>query len=332
MSWRSATGLGKRPFDPSPLTCEAAREQITLFLYGELSNEGCHALQRHLAICPDCREEMQIAQAMSGAMTVLPVEEPSGSLLAQTRLRLDEALDRMPRPSWIQRARQSLRTDFSLLRTAPVAAATLLCGGIGLGGFAGYHTTHRTPQAQVARFDGPIAIAGVSNVSQQPDSGLVQVEYLRLVPEVAVGQAEDPAIRELLLAGARSPMGPAVAGNSLGLLASACGPGRDCGNDDAVRNALLVALRYDADPQVRQQALHGLGAYVADDMHVRDAMLEAVLEDNDPAVRSEAIGMLAPVSADSSVQQVLRTIASQDGNPRIRTVSREVLDQVPHIQ
>ncbi|MGI8770085.1 MAG: zf-HC2 domain-containing protein [Acidobacteriaceae bacterium] len=332
MSWRSATGLGKHPFDPTPLDCEAAREHITLFLYGELSDQGCHALEQHLAGCPACREELQIAQTMSGAMTVLPVAEPSAGLLAQTRLRLDEALDRMPRPSWMQRARQSIRTDFRLLRTAPVAAATLLCGGMALGGFAGYHSVHRTPPPLVDRFDGPIAVAGVSSVALQPDSGLVQVEYLRLMPEVAVGSAEDPAIRELLVAGARSPMGPAVASSALGLLASACGNGRDCGNDDTVRNAFLVALRYDPSSQVRQQALHGLASYVADDMHVRDAMLEAVLDDNDPAVRSEAIAMLAPVSADSSVRQVLGTVASQDGNPRIRTVSQQVLNQIPQIQ
>ncbi len=332
MSWRSATGLGKRPFDLTPLDCEAAREQITLFLYGELSDEGCHALEQHLAGCPACREELQIAQTMSGAMTVLPMAEPSPSLLAQTRVRLDEALDRMPRPSWIQRARQSIRTDFRLLRTAPVAAAALLCGGLALGGFAGYQTQRPAAQTHLVAPEGPIAIAGVSNVSVQPDSGMVQVEYLRLMPEVAVGPADNPAIRELLVAGARSPMGPAVAGSALGLLAAACGEGRDCGNDDAVRNAFLVALRYDPNSQVRQQALHGLASYVADDMHVRDAMLEAVLDDNDPAVRSEAIAMLAPVSADSSVQQVLHTVASQDGNPRIRTVSQQVLSQIPPVQ
>ena len=332
MSWRSATGLGKRPFDPSPLNCEAAREQITLFLYGELSDEGCHALEQHLAACPACREEMRIAQAMSHVMTVLPVEEPSGSLLAQTRVRLNEALDSMPRASWLDRARQSVRTDFRLLRTAPIAAATLLCAGVGLGGFAGFHTAHHPPQAQVAVLEGPVAIAGVRSVAQQPDSGLVQVEYVRLVPEVAVGSPEDPGIRELLVAGARSPLGPGVASNALELLASVCGRGRDCGNDDTVRDALLVALRYDGSTEVRQQALHGLASYVADDMHVRDAILEAVLDDRDPAVRSEAIGMLAPVSADSSVQQVLHTVAAQDGNQQIRTASRQVLEQVAQIQ
>jgi anti-sigma factor RsiW len=331
VSWRSGTSLGKRALDPSPLHCEAAREQITLFLYGELSDQGCHALEQHLAICPGCREELQIAQTMSRAMTVRPVEEPSGNLLAQTRLRLDEALDHIPRTSWIQRARQSIRTDFRLLRTVPLAAATLLCGGVGLGGFAGYHASQQPPQSHPVVVEGASAIAGVSSVSQAPDSGLVQVDYMRLVPERAVGSPEDPAIRDLLVAGARSPMGPTVASNSLSLLSSVCG-GRDCGNDDTLRDALLIALRYDPSPQVRQQALHGLASYVAEDMHVRDAMLEAVLEDNDPTVRSDAIGMLAPVSADSSVRQVLGTVAAQDGNARLRAVSREVLDQISQIQ
>jgi hypothetical protein len=42
--------------------------------------------------------------------------------------------------------------------------------------------------------------------------------------------------------------------------------------------------------------------------------------------------MLAPVSADSSVQQVLQTVAAHDGNPLLRTVSRTMLDQMPQVQ
>jgi hypothetical protein len=67
-------------------------------------------------------------------------------------------------------------------------------------------------------------------------------------------------------------------------------------------------------------------------MHVRDAVLEAVLDDGDSQIRAEAIQMLAPVAADSSVQQVLQNVATHDENPLLRNVSRTMLRQMPQVQ
>jgi hypothetical protein len=99
-----------------------------------------------------------------------------------------------------------------------------------------------------------------------------------------------------------------------------------------VRNALMVALRYDPHSNVRAQALSGLAPYLAEDMHVRDAVLEAVLDDGDSQIRAQAIHMLAPVAADSSVQQVLQNVATHDENPLLRNVSRTMLRQMPQVQ
>jgi len=94
----------------------------------------------------------------------------------------------------------------------------------------------------------------------------------------------------------------------------------------------MVALRYDKNAGVRLKALDGLQPYVAEDTRVRDAVLEALLNDQDPRVRSEAVNIIEPVEADTSVRQVLHTVANFDQNRHIRTVSREVLNRVPNIQ
>src|ERR1700761_3367497 len=78
--------------------------------------------------------------------------------------------------------------------------------------------------------------------------------------------------------------------------------------------------------------LNGLKPYVAEDMRVRDGVLEALLSDSDATVRSRAIELLQPVGADSSVLHVLHRVASEDDNPHIRTVSREVLGHFTQIQ
>lgn len=94
----------------------------------------------------------------------------------------------------------------------------------------------------------------------------------------------------------------------------------------------MVALLYDKDPTVRLKALQGLQPYVEDDTKVRDAVLESLMNDGDARVRTEAIGLLAPVEADSSVREVLHTVAAQDDNAHIRDVSQQILNAAPQIQ
>jgi hypothetical protein len=83
---------------------------------------------------------------------------------------------------------------------------------------------------------------------------------------------------------------------------------------------------------VREKALHGLQPYVAEDERVRNSVLEALLNDSDPRIRTAAINILEPVEADTSVRQVLHTVANSDRNPQIRLVSRQVLSRVPQFQ
>ena len=83
---------------------------------------------------------------------------------------------------------------------------------------------------------------------------------------------------------------------------------------------------------MRRKALEGLQPYIGVDNSVRDAVLEALVHDSDARVRTEAIGLLEPVDADSSVREVLETVANRDRNPQIRNMSRQYLEQVSQIQ
>jgi hypothetical protein len=67
-------------------------------------------------------------------------------------------------------------------------------------------------------------------------------------------------------------------------------------------------------------------------MQVRDAVLEALMNDPEARIRSAAISMLEPVEADTSVRQVLSTVAASDENSHIRSASRVVLRRVSEIQ
>jgi hypothetical protein len=119
--------------------------------------------------------------------------------------------------------------------------------------------------------------------------------------------------------------------NSVGLLADECKAGHSC-RPEGIRDALMMALRRDKNAGVRQKALDGLQPYVAEDVRVRDAILQALLNDDDPQVRTEAINILMPVEGDTSVRQVLHSVANTDRNPYIRTVSTQILSKEPEIQ
>jgi hypothetical protein len=316
------------------MDCELAQQKIALFAYGELPDDQCPALEGHLATCKRCQEEFAAVQALQQAMALAPAQEPSANLLAQARLRLEEALDTMPRTSWLMRVQQSMFRGVSTLGRAPVAASALLVLGLGSGSWAGFEYAARNhrPVAELAgAVEGAGKIANINSIVPEPNSENVVVHFNRLVPETAQGSLDDQRIRELLVLGTQSQINPGVAQNSVNLLARECEAGHQC-TDGPIRKALLVALRYDKDSGVRLNALKGLKPYVAEDMGVRDGVLEALLDDPDATVRSRAIELLHPVEADSSVREVLHTVASEDDNPHIRTVSQEVLDQSPHIQ
>jgi hypothetical protein len=122
-----------------------------------------------------------------------------------------------------------------------------------------------------------------------------------------------------------------VRDDSVGLMAAECRAGHSC-QAAGIRDALMVALRYDKNASVREKALQGLEPYVAQDVRVRDAVLEALLNDGDPRIRTESINILEPVEADTSVRQVLHSVANSDRNPHIRNASMQVLSRVPEIQ
>jgi hypothetical protein len=315
------------------MDCELAQQKIALLAYGELPDDQCHMLEGHLAACKRCQEELAAVQALQQAMALAPSEEPSANLLTQARLRLEEALDNMPRASWLTRLQESMFRGVAMLGRAPVAASALLVLGLGSGGIGGYRfAAHgHTGVGMLPAIDGPARIVNVSSIVREPNTENVEVHFNRLVPESTHGSLDDPQIRQLLLLGAESQVNPVVARKSVSLLADECLAGHQCA-DGPVRNALLVALRYDKDAGVRLKALDGLKPYVAEDMRVRDAVLESLMDDSDADVRSQAIDLLQPVEADSSVRQVLHTVASEDDNPHIRTVSQKVLDQPLQIQ
>lgn len=341
------------------MNCEVAHEKIVTAAYGELPDEETHELERHVAGCRECQSEREQLLALKVLANAYPALEPGPNLIARSRLRLEEALDALPPMRWYQRVMQRAQNNFASLRAAPVAALLLLTAGGGMGILSGYEYAMSRPVQTASRIGdlradgsgiaaelspaemavmakkqemaGLASVANVVSIERQPNSEMVEVRYSRLVPEQLEGSLDDPAIRQLLMVASENAASAGVRDNSVALMADECRAGHGC-QPSGIRDALMVALLYDNDSNVRMTALQGLEPYVIRDLRVRDAVLESLLNDENPAIRATAINILEPEEADTSVRQVLSTVANSDSNSRIRTVSREMLSRAPDIQ
>jgi hypothetical protein len=324
------------------MNCEIAHERIVSAAYGELSDEQIHELERHMTGCPECHSEREELLALKLLAAAHPMVEPPANLVARSRQRLEEALDALPPKRWYEWLGQRMLNNFASLQAAPVAACLLLVAGAGAGTLGGYEfAQNRAARAASAitaenkvEPPAPAATAEIANISsivRQPNSNIVEVHYNQVVPRQVQGSIDDPAISDLLMLASENSASAGVRDDSVGLMAAECRAGHGC-KAAGIRDALMVALRYDRNEGVREKALQGLEPYVAQDVRVRDAVLEALLNDADPRIRTSAINILEPVEADASVRQVLHSVATSDHNPQIRTVSRQVLSRVSEIQ
>ena len=85
------------------------------------------------------------------------------------------------------------------------------------------------------------------------------------MPQQIQGSLDDPSIRQLLMLASENSASPGVRDDSVGLLAAECRAGHAC-QRAGIRDALMVALRYDKSEAVREKALKGLEPYVAEDI------------------------------------------------------------------
>jgi hypothetical protein len=347
----------------SGTNCAEIHEKVVLAAYGELPDDQAHALSLHLAGCAPCREEQEQLLALKTLAAARPVLEPTPNLVARSRTRLEDALDAMPPKRWYDRVADWMTRTAAGLQAAPVAACLLLVAGAGLGSLGGFEFAQRhavsaagsgQPAPVAAAISagnnvpanvpapaasGPVSageVASVSGIERRPNSDLVEVSFNQVEPRRVRGTLQDPQSRQLLMLASQNAASPGVRDDSVGLLAAECRSGHGCEgkgvrNTD-IRDALMVSLRYDRSATVRRKALDGLQPFVAEDMQVRNAVLEALLNDPDAQIRSTAISMLEPVEADTSVRQVLSTVALSDQNSHIRNASRVVLRRVSEIQ
>jgi hypothetical protein len=317
------------------MKCEEVQKNIGLCVYDELADDARYELEQHIGSCAACASEWQRFREFHAALQAFPVQEPSPSLLASSRMRLQESLERTKQSGFWHQVLDPAAW-FRQVRFAPALASAIFifilgfAGGVGTiyklasrNSFAdGNHGTISTVSPSEPPADLPVS--GVRSISREPASDQINIKYETVSTQETEGPLNNQRIQQLLLFAARNTNNSGVRMDSVGLLTQAA-------DDTNIRETLMYSLRYDAAPRVRLTALRALRPYVKSDVRVRNVMLEALLDDADPVIRAEALDAVQPVRADTSVRVVLRRLAQKDESKNIRAQARTELDLVPQI-
>ena len=313
------------------MKCEWVRENIVLQVYSELADDARHELEQHVARCGDCAAELKAEQEFHALLAQDRAPDPTPNLVADSRMRLQEALETTKQGSVWNRLAFDPAIWLRQVRFSPALASAILILGFA-GGVTTTYKFYGSRPTNVAEIQNPnisavpteASITGISSIVQQPGTNQISIKYNTLSTQEAQGSLNDDKIQQLLLYAARNNYNTGVRVDSVDLLSKSTG-------DMQVREALMYTLQNDTNPGVRLKSLDALGNYVKNDTNVRDAVLRALVNDTNSGVRIEALRLIEPVKADGSVRGVLMALASKDQSTYIKSQARTLLAQLPEI-
>ena len=313
------------------MKCEWVRENIVLQVYSELADDARHELEQHVARCGDCAAELKAEQEFHALLAQDRAPDPTPNLVADSRMRLQEALETTKQGSVWSRLAFDPAIWLRQVRFSPALASAILILGFA-GGVTTTYKFYGSRPTNVAEIQNPnvsavpteASITGISSIVQQPGTNQISIKYNTLSTQEAQGSLNDDKIQQLLLYAARNNYNTGVRVDSVDLLSKSTG-------DMQVREALMYTLQNDTNPGVRLKSLDALGNYVKNDTNVRDAVLRALVNDTNSGVRIEALRLIEPVKADGSVRGVLMALASKDQSTYIKSQARTLLAQLPEI-
>lgn len=318
--------------------CEERAEAIRLYLWDELDDDACDALELHLESCAACRAAAESERKLLAVLHAAAPGEPPVELLAQCRMQLSEKLEHTPMPGfwtrlatvvWPRGWNWSLRGW--MMAHPALSAAMLLLAGISLGAVlprlaTGLENPAWAQENQVGTIvrvpaSTPVADFSVTGleVTEGASGPLIVFRGRRGATEEWSGQPSDPRVRGVLMDVIQNPRFTADARlKSVEALQTLVA-------DQEVRRALCEVARRDRNPAVRLRAIESLKGLGQDEM-VQETILEALLQDANPGVRIEAINALRELventpAPDRKLVRVLRERMQNDANTYIRVQS-----------
>lgn len=289
------------------MNCDVAKQDLTLYLYGELDFGQEEQIEQHIAGCEACRSELESMREFHGAMDRQETE-PSPELLQACRR------ERRARTAAMRQAEQNtlwIRLRRFVMVTVPSAAFLRPVGALALVAF-GFTGGRLWDESRMV--NEPSALR-VRNLTANEDGGVdLIVEEVR--QKTLKGSLEDERIRGMLLTAAADPSDPGLRARTLEVL-------KEQAEQSEVRRALLRALAWDSNPGVRLKAIEALRP-VSRDPETRRVLAQVLLEDDNPGVRTRAVDLLAS-EVEIDVIGTLQEVVTRESNPYIRQKTMKAL-------
>src|SRR3954468_3749111 len=164
------------------MNCEWVKDNAFLYAYDELTDDLRFEFEQHVNRCGNCAGEVKALKGLRDAMSVVPMLEPTPSLLASSRMQLQEALEIAQQDRGWKRWFYDPFSMIGQMKFSPALAAVLLMFGFALGGGVMYKMTHNPA---VGLIDEPVdtsqaslaSIAGIREVQQDPSTNTVSIKY-----------------------------------------------------------------------------------------------------------------------------------------------------------
>jgi hypothetical protein len=290
------------------MSCHFVKENVELYVFGELSFDDEEKLESHAAACTDCHELLEEHRAMLRLMNEVQVEPPP-ALLADCRqgLRRTMKAGKEARSGWMDRVKDWMPEWPRLLKPA------FGCAMLAVSFYAGQQMEQRQSMSEVG-----LQTARIRTI-QGTGNGMVQIVLEEPRQRMIEGGLHEANIEQALLAAARQSPDAGMRLESVDLLRNRC-------NRDDVRRIMMQALEQDESPVVRLRALEALRPH-SSEIDVRAALSRVLLKDTSPNVRVQAIDLLVdrpPAEIIGTLQEVIR----RDENDYVRARCLRVLSQM----
>jgi len=295
------------------MTCRDFQNQISLYLYEELTETERPALESHMEQCESCRH---LFEEQKGLHLVMSEDAASwdlpADLLVESRRELANELDRMERKrSWWRVPTFSVVfTPMRLLESAALVAMGLALGVYVTNQQSVRINTASAPASQESIMSSIPANGSVSNlriVNTNPSTGQVELAGEIVQPLRLQGTLSDETVRQLLVSALGDASNSGARLRAIEVLAQRPA-------DEMVKAALIQRLMFDDNPGVRLRAMQGLKQY-ATDADVQAALMHSLTNDDDAGIRVEAIEAITKgTSRDPQLAKALEPFTRDDNS------------------
>ncbi len=313
------------------------RELLQLYLYDELPTADKRRVEEMLSTSEEYRLELDELKKLHAALAHFqPTGEVERELLeARNQLRRAIRVERS-RISWRERITEFLGDSvFAQYKYALGSVATVAFGfvlGYAVFSSPGERSGILLKQvAGAAQYEqGEAQLANVRFLSQETESGIVDLTFDAITPVRVKGSVNDPRITKVLAQALVSERNPGVRMKTVSAISeqSKIQPSVE----KEVKSSLITVLKFDQNPGVRKEALKALQKFPIDD-DIVEAVLYVLKNEKNTGMRIAAINCLdfsklRGLPVDKDLLDMLKQKMQSDENNYIRIRGNAAFQEV----